>query len=72
MLTHTHTHTHSHTGMPIRIKSVFTNGSKGLLYIEALAEPYAREAILGLRGIYGSLLSRVPGKLIVRCYCDMI
>ena len=63
-LSHHHTslfHPLTQTGMPIRIKSVFTNGSKGLLYIEALAEPYAREAILGLRGIYGSMLSRVPG-----------
>ena len=34
-------------GTAIRIKSVFTNSSKGLLYIEALAEPYARDAILG-------------------------
>ena len=28
---------------------MFTNSSKGLLYIEALAEPYARDSILGKR-----------------------
>lgn len=48
-----------HRGQPIYIKSAFCNTSKGYVYIEALAEPYAREAIQGLRGLYQSSFQRI-------------
>ena len=35
-------------------------GSKGYIYIEALAEPLAREAIQGLRGFFVSSFQKVP------------
>ena len=44
---------------PINIKSAFCNATKGYIYVEALAEPYAREAITGLRGLYQSSFQRI-------------
>lgn len=47
-------------GGPLRIKSVFCSGSRGYIYIEAIAEPLARDAINGLRGIFQSSLQKIP------------
>lgn len=38
-------------GGPIRIKSVFCGTNRKYIYIEAIAEPFAREALVGLHGI---------------------
>jgi hypothetical protein len=47
-------------GKPVLIKSVFCTPTAGYIYIEAIEEPLAREAIAGLSGIYYSTLKRVP------------
>ena len=47
-------------GGGIKVKSVFHTSSKGYVYIEALAEPLAREALHGLRGFYFSTFKKVP------------
>lgn len=47
-------------GRPLGIMSAFCTASKGYVYIEAAAEPFAREAVLGLRGVYQSAFMRVP------------
>jgi transcription elongation factor SPT5 len=47
-------------GQPMHIKTAFCNATKGYIYVEALAEPYAREAITGLRGLYQFSFSRIP------------
>lgn len=47
-------------GEPLRLKSAFCTSSKGYIYLEALAEPLAREAIQGLRGIFFSKFFKVP------------
>ena len=47
-------------GNPFQIKSVFHTDNKEYVYIEALAEPLAKEAIKGLRGLYLSTFKRVP------------
>ena len=44
----------------IRIKSVFHTTSKGYIYIEALAEPLAKEAVQGLRGFFPLSFKKVP------------
>ena len=46
-------------GGPLRIKSCFSNGSKGFIYIETIADVLAREAIQGLRGVNQSSLTKV-------------
>ena len=63
-------------GHPLKLKSAFATSSKGYIYLEALAEPLAREAIqghtlfpsfspltysfLGLRGFYLGSFNKVP------------
>jgi transcription elongation factor SPT5 len=47
-------------GKPVLVKSVFCTPTAGYIYIEAIEEPLAREAIAGLSGIYYSTLKRVP------------
>ena len=47
-------------GQPMHIKTAFCNATKGYIYVEALAEPYAREAITGLRGLYQFSFQRIP------------
>jgi transcription elongation factor SPT5 len=44
----------------LKIKSAFCSGVKGLIYVEALSEAFAKEVIVGLRMIYGSSFSQVP------------
>ena len=44
---------------PLKIKSVFST-SKGYIYIEAIQEPYARDAIQGLRGFNHGSFKKVP------------
>jgi len=44
----------------LKIKSAFCSGVKGLIYVEALSEAFAKEVIMGLRMIYGSSFSQVP------------
>ena len=39
---------------------MFCTSTAGYLYIEAMNEPFAREAISGLHGIYFSTLKQVP------------
>lgn len=51
---------HAARGKPLGIMSAFCTGSKGYVYLEATAEPMAREAVLGLRGVYQSHFVRVP------------
>jgi transcription elongation factor SPT5 len=47
-------------GGPLRIKSAFCGSSKGYIYVEGVAEPLAREAVFGLRGIFQSSMKLVP------------
>jgi transcription elongation factor SPT5 len=47
-------------GQPLGIMSAFCTASKGYVYIEAAAEPFAREAVLRLNGVYQSAFVRVP------------
>jgi transcription elongation factor SPT5 len=47
-------------GGPLRIKSAFCGSSKGYVYVEGIAEPLAREAVVGLRGIYQRTMKLVP------------
>jgi Early transcription elongation factor of RNA pol II, NGN section len=51
---------HKSKGGSGRIKSVFCTGTRGYVYIEALAEPFAKEAITGLTGFYISSFERIP------------
>jgi len=44
----------------LRIKSAFCTSSKGMIYIEALAEPFAKEALAGLYGFYMKSFARIP------------
>jgi transcription elongation factor SPT5 len=44
----------------LQIKSVFCTSTPGYIYIEAMNEPFAREAITGLQGVYYSTLRQVP------------
>ena len=37
-------------GVPVRLKSAFCTASKGYIYLEAMDEPVAKEAIQGLLG----------------------
>lgn len=43
-----------------RIKSAFASSTKGMIYIEAFAEPFAKESVQGLYGIYSSSFARIP------------
>ena len=52
-------HCVSHPGGLLKIKSAFCSGVKGLIYVEALSEAFAKEIIVGLRMIYGSSFSQV-------------
>ena len=47
-------------GAPIKINSAFCSQAKATIYIEALAEPFAKEAIAGIRGLYSSSFIKVP------------
>jgi transcription elongation factor SPT5 len=47
-------------GGMLKVKSAFCSGVKGLIYVEALSEAFAKEVIVGLRMIYGSSFSQVP------------
>ena len=47
-------------GMKQTIKSAFATSSKGYIYIEALAEPHAREVLSGLRMVLQYTFSKVP------------
>lgn len=42
------------------VKSAFFTGVKGCIYIEAVSEPFAKEAINGLRGHYPSSFVKIP------------
>ena len=44
----------------LTIKSAFTTSTTGMIYIEAMAEPFAKEAISGLFGFYISTFARIP------------
>lgn len=44
----------------LKIKSAFCSGVKGLIYVEALSEAFAKEVIVGLRMLYASSFSQVP------------
>ena len=46
-------------GIPSGIKSVFATSTKGYIYIEALAEPYAKEIIQKLNGIFFNKFAKV-------------
>lgn len=47
-------------GGPLRIKSAFCTGAQSYIYVEAIAEPLAREAIMNLRGVYQTSMTKVP------------
>ena len=47
-------------GEALKLKSAFCTGAKGYIYVEALAEPLAREALNGLRGIFWSSKDGTP------------
>ena len=47
-------------GVPVYVKTAFCNSVRGYIYIEALAEPYARDSIVGLRGLFQSSFERIP------------
>ena len=47
-------------GEALKLKSAFCTGAKGYIYVEALAEPLAKEALSGLRGIFWSSKDDVP------------
>lgn len=49
----------SKTGIT-RIKSAFVTSTRGVMYIEALAEPFAKEAITGLYGFSMKSFAKVP------------
>jgi len=49
-------------GEPLLLKSAFCTSSKGYIYLEAVAEPHAREAIQGLRGLFFSKFNMIPTK----------
>jgi transcription elongation factor len=44
----------------MRIKSAFTTSTRGMIYIEAMAEPFAKESVQGLYGFYVSSFARIP------------
>ena len=46
-------------GIPSGVKSVFATSTKGYIYIEALAEPYAKEIIQKLNGIFFNKFAKV-------------
>eukprot|EP01038_Epipyxis_sp_PR26KG_P011691 gene11691-15654_t len=43
----------------LRIKSAFCTGAKGVIYIEAINEAFAKESMTGLRGLYFGTCSQV-------------
>lgn len=44
----------------LKVKSAFCSSVKGLIYVEALSEAFAKEVIVGLRMLYASSFSQVP------------
>ena len=47
-------------GVPLGIKSVFCTSTQGVIYIEAVAEPFAKEVIQKLYGIFHPTFKKVP------------
>ncbi|CAE7808581.1 Supt5h [Symbiodinium microadriaticum] len=47
-------------GRPVLIKSCFCTPSAGYIYVEAMEEPFAREAVAGLHGLFYSTFKKVP------------
>ncbi|CAK4078924.1 unnamed protein product [Aphanomyces euteiches] len=50
----------SKRGQPLHIKSVVASSSKGFIYVESEREPYAKDAINGIRDIFQWSMKLVP------------
>jgi transcription elongation factor SPT5 len=57
------------------LKSAFHNSSKGYIYVEAMSEVCAKDAIQGLRGLYFTTMTKVPVNEmtnVLRCTTDKV